>query len=71
MNRCRFPTVRWSRRPAVAEPDPLDLEIVDLHRRTTGWDGRQRTGPCEADDAVHGPLASGRTTLAELLDRGL
>ncbi|MGW0790708.1 hypothetical protein ACWD04_21300 [Streptomyces sp. NPDC002911] len=58
----------------VAEPDPLDIEepgIVDLYRRTTGSDGRQRTELCEADDAVHGDLASGRIILVELLDRGL
>ncbi|MEZ0089212.1 hypothetical protein [Streptacidiphilus sp. EB129] len=49
----------------------LGVEVVDLRARTTGPDGFQRPELCEADDEIHGNLASGRLILADLLARGL
>ena len=49
----------------------IGVEIVDLRPRLTDASGFQRPEFCEADDEIHGNLASGRLVLRELLERGL
>jgi hypothetical protein len=49
----------------------LGVEIVDLRPQLTDSSGFQRPEFCEADDEIHGNLASGRLILHELLERGL
>jgi hypothetical protein len=49
----------------------LGVELVDLRARITDATGFQRPELSEANDEIHGNLASGRLILTELLARGV